>query len=177
MEDPIFSKYINTNKYRVQGYVKLNRWRSVDRLSREEQEINLPVWCRLHISHFLETLEEAKTYTRQLTSFDGECNNEVISRHTLAYCYKILNEPKNDWCPVPLKIWEWELHLNLLTEQRRKILSHMLNCEKSLRLQELSYRIARRWYRILVDLQRMKLVAGTNCWRGKHERGILLHML
>lgn len=70
MEDPIFRKLINTDKYRVQGYVQLDRWRGLDGGARDNQELELPRWSRLQITHFLGTLGEARKYTRQLTSFE-----------------------------------------------------------------------------------------------------------
>lgn len=116
----IFSRYIKTNKNRVQGYIEGNRWINLKNRPREDQETTLPTWSRLRILHFLGTLGAAKNDTRQLTNFEREGNTEGISRHTLSNSYRLLNDPQKDWCPIPLKSWVKGLKVKSLNRATNK---------------------------------------------------------
>lgn len=111
-----------------------------------------------------------------LTPFEKLCKSEGPIPHSISLLYEMLQSTESQGKPIYIREWERDLQHTFTEAQLSHLYQLTHKSSVDTKMQENSFKLLTRWYRVPTTLVRIYPTASAACWRGCGLRGTFLHI-
>lgn len=149
---------------------------SLDWLHTQFGRFSMDKWRYRQLHHFIRGLPHPIRPPSSLTPFEKLCKSVDPIPHSISVLYGLLQSAESQSKPIYIREWERDLQ-HTFTETQLSHLYHLTHISSvDTKMQENSFKLLTRWYRVPATLAKIYPMASAACWRGCGLQGTFLHV-
>ena len=129
----------------------------------------------MKLKSFCTTKETISKVKRQPSDLEKIIANEATDKGLTSKLYKQLLQLNSRKINDPIKKWAKELNRHFSREDIQMAKKHRKRCSTSLIIREMQIKSTMRYHYMSVRMVAIQKYTSNKCWRGREERGTLLH--
>ena len=124
---------------------------------------------------FCTAKETTNKTKRQPTEQEKIFSNDISNKGLVSKIHKELTKVHTQKTSNPVKKWAENMNRHFSKEDIRVANRHMKRCSTSVLIREIEIKTTFRYHLTPVRVAKMNKSGDSRCWRGRGERGTLLH--
>lgn len=133
-------------------------------------------WRYRQLKHFIDSLPQGVRSPTVASPFERLCMSSSITPHAISVLYELLQSSQEEEKLGFIREWERDLNHTFTESQLEHLFRLTHTSTVDTKMQENSYKVLTRWYRVPTKLTKIYPSLSAACWRECGLRGSFLHI-